>query len=212
LSSSGRSALLYSSQCDCVRVLSDLRDTPKLTRTIALPQGSEVRALAMAERTGIIAIAVNKVLLYNTESDSPITELAVAADALAFDGAGERLLAVEKAARRVHLVSGFGESPAITEVLSERDGLSAPSAVAFGTGDTVLVADTDAGVIVWNEPNRTARLIECLCKPSALEPTAISGLYLLSGLEHGAVWLFDSSAEIPRTFFVPAKRIDEESK
>ena len=28
----------------------------------------------MAERTGIIAIAVDKVLLYNAESDSPIAE------------------------------------------------------------------------------------------------------------------------------------------
>ena len=62
---------------------------------------------------------------YTTQSPTLLLRnFALAADALAFDGAGERLLAVEKAARRVHLVSGFGESPAITEVLSERDGLS----------------------------------------------------------------------------------------
>ena len=209
LSPSGTSAVLYSAACQCVRVITDLRTTPRLARTIALAGGSELGALAVDDGAGAIALSADKVFLYTRDSETPVAELPFSAEALAFDAAGQRLLAIEKAARKLHLVSNLGQSPTLTELLSEREGLANPAAAAFAANGTILVADADAGVLVWNEAERTVRRFECLCKPSLLDRTATQDLYRLSGLEGGAVWLLDLSAETPRTFFVPAPRVEE---
>jgi hypothetical protein len=213
LSVGASSALLYAAGCDCVRVVSELRGAPKLLRTLSLPQGAEVRTLAVDDKATAAAIAIridggSKVLLYGGDSETATAELGLWADALAFDEAGARLLVVETAARKLHLISNVAQSPTLDEILSERDGLSSPSAAAFASEGTVLLSDADAGVFVWNESGRTSRLIECLCKPSALERTASAGMYRLSALERGAVWLLDFSVETPRTFFIPAPRAE----
>jgi hypothetical protein len=212
LSPSGTSALLYSAACNCIRVISDLRGTPKLSRTISLPEAAEVRALAMSDTSSVLAVAAEKLLLYTGDSGTVTSEVGLVPDAISFDAAGERLLVVDKTARTIHMVTSLGESPVVAQLLTERDGLSSPSAAAFADNAFILVADADAGILLWNEADRTVRSVECACKPSAMEPTATRGLYRLSGLHHGAVWILDSSAETPRTFFVPASRIAEESK
>jgi hypothetical protein len=139
------------------------------------------------------------------------SEIALVADALSFDSAGERLLAVDKTARKIHTLTSLADAPVLTELLSERDGLLSPSAAAFADNGAILVADADAGILAWNEADRTVRSVACLCKPSVVERTATPGLYRLSGFDHGAVWMLDASAETPRSFFVPGSRVAEES-
>lgn len=205
LSPGSTAALLYSKECHCMRVIESLRATPALLRTIALPEGSEVRALAIADNARVAAVSIKDgtALLY---SEAQLRTVAISAGALTFDGTGDRLIAVDADGRTVNLVTNLGESPAVIDLLSERDGLSSPQAATFGSDTSILVADASAGVIVFNETDRTSRIIGCLCRPSTLEAIAKPGLYRLSGLDGGTVWLLDMSGDTPRTFFVPVRK------
>lgn len=188
-------AALYLKACHCVRILTDLRTEPKLDGVIPLGEGVEVRALAVSSQRAAIATTDGRVLF-----DTPV-EVALAATALSFDPAGERLLAVDAAGRKVYVLSVLTDAPAVTEL-----SFPSPVAAVFGASGSILVADAEQGVLVWSEADRSSTAIECLCRPSTIEPTATAGMYRLSALESGAVWMLDLSAESPRTFFVPVRR------
>ena len=199
LSTTAASALLYSRECQCVRVVEDLRGTPKLARTIPLPESAEARALAVDDTARVVAIALadGKVLIHG------VAEVSLAATALTIDKTGDRLLAVDADARALYIVSSLAEGPVVTQLRAE---VSSPVAAAFGANSTVLIADADKGVIVYHQGDGTSSAVECLCRPSTIERANTAGMYRLSALEQGSVWMLDLSAESPRTFFVPVRR------
>jgi hypothetical protein len=217
LSSGSTAAILYSAECTCVRILSDLATEPKLSRSLALMDSTEVRGLAIDNRANVAAIAVaihgeSKLLIYTAESDTPSSELALPASALAFDGVGDKLLVADEKARAVYVVSDIDSTPGLEQILSEADGLRSPVAVGPGPNAEVIIADAEAGVHIWNPSDRTVRHLACACRVTTVQSTATSGMYRISGAESGSVWILQFDSDNVRTFFVPVPKSNETSK
>jgi len=207
LSTGAEAAIVYAAQCNCVRVLSDLRTDPKLRRTIPLMESSEVRALAINDRATTAAISIkvageSKLLIYAAESDIP-SELTLSISALAFDGPGDKLLVADEQTQDVYLISDLTPAPTLSRILSAADGLKAPVSVGIGPDSSVIVGDADTGVYVWSSSDGTTRHVECPCRPTTVQRTGTSGMYRISGAETGAVWILQLDGEMARTFFVP---------
>jgi hypothetical protein len=207
LSPGAEAAIVYTAQCNCVRVLSDLGTDPKLRRTIPLMESSEVRAVGINDRATTAAISVkvageSKLLIYAAESDMP-SALTLSSSALAFDGAGEKLLVADEHTQDVYLISDLIPAPTLSRILSAADGLKAPVSVGVGPDSSVIVGDAETGVYIWSSSDGTTRHVECACRPTTVQRTATSGMYRISDAETGAVWILQLDGEMARTFFVP---------
>lgn len=217
LSSGSTAAILYSAECNCVRILSELATEPKLSRSVALMDSTEVRGLAIDNRANVAALAItihgeSKLLIYTAESDTPSSDLPLPAGALAFDGLGEKLLVADEKARAVYVVSDIAGAPAVEQILSESDGLRSPVAVGPGPNAEAIVADAEAGVHIWNPSDRTVRHLECACRVTTVQSTGTSGMYRISGAESGSVWILQLDSDNVRTFFVPVPKVNVDSK
>ena len=209
LSRGATSAIVYAQTCNCVQILTELRNDPKVQRTVALPEGGSARALAINDEASVFVIADGSGKLVVHTPDFA-RELSVSTNSIAFSPDGSMIAAVDDTRKTVALISNLKASPELVEVVSERDGLKQPAAVGFVTASKLLVADKDSLVHVVDVALRSVQPVACACTPELIERTADPNIYRLTDTGAGAVWIVEIKEDTVRTLFVPVQRDSSE--
>ena len=209
LSRGATSAIVYAQACNCVQILTDLRNDPKVQRTVALPEGASVRALAINDEASVFVIADGSGKLVMNTPDFA-SELSISTNSIAFSPDGSIIAAVDDARKTVALISNLKTSPELVEIASERDGLKQPAAVGFVTASKLLVADKDSLVHVVDLALGSVQPAECACTPELIQSTADPKVYRLTDAGAGPVWIFEIREDSVRTLFVPVQRDSSE--
>lgn len=195
-SGSGKAVALFGRECECVQAITGMPDQPTLARQLSVT-GRDIVALAVSDDASVIAYSsAGEVARYDGESFSTwngtARALTLSADA--------STLAVVDADRRTVATVRAGEW---TTIADEAD----PIAIAFIPG-FLLVADASSGAWKIDLASGVRTLIECPCKPTAAEPTALQSAFRLTSLDSGVVWLLHVTEEGGQAVFVPLERDD----
>jgi hypothetical protein len=211
LSPKALSAVAYARSCNCVQVLINLRDEPKTSRSLALPEGSSPLAIGINDDASIIAVADDsgKLFVHTAEFAN---EFNVLASAVSFSADGDSLAVVDSSRRTVAIVSKLKTTPEILEIASERDGLKSPAAVAFLTPSRLLIADTDSKIHILDLEAHSIQSVECPCRPVLVERTSLSDTFRVTNIDMGAVWILQIADQGSRALFIPVYRGPESSE
>jgi hypothetical protein len=174
---------------------------------LSLPDGSSVQALAINDDASVFAIAdaSGKLIVYGPELTS---ELDLPTSAVVFNADGDSIAAIDNSRKAVAIVSKLKATPEIIEVASERDGLKNPSAVAFATASSLLVADTESSIHIVDLAAVSVQSIGCACRPNLVEKTAHSNIFRITAIDAGAVWVIRLGSEPASAMFIPVQRDD----
>jgi hypothetical protein len=207
LSVSGSSAALYTRECTCVQVLTDLTSTARVVRTVALAEGSEARALAINEDGSLLAIALttSRVLIHSSEQ---VREIEADATALAFSADGRRLAVADDVRKTVVLYTNVADALQVVHIVLERDGLKSPKALWFASEGKVLVGD-GSGIVHVIEPAGSLRSVTCGCVPDTFARTAAADVLRITGVGSGTAWVLQATEDRLDTLFIPPVRETE---
>ncbi len=99
-------------------------------------------------------------------------------------------------------------SPAVAEVISRRDGIDRPGAVAVRPGkpSTVVVAEPSLGRVLEFGPNATKELVGGLERPTALATSADGRVYVADGAAGLILAVDESSGGEPEVVVVAGER------
>jgi hypothetical protein len=215
LSHSAKSAILYSADCRCVQILTDLPQSPRVERTLTLAQDETVQSLSVTEDAAVFAVGQgtgeetqsgNRLRVYVAGEDEPRTVLSVSASALAFSPDGQSLAITDITRRSLSIVSDVRGAAELTEVVAERDGLAKPIALAFAPASRIVVADPDTGIQMVDTGTKRITGVECSCRPSMLERTASADIFRVTDVQSGALWMLQVGDDTVGAFFVPVRR------
>lgn len=212
---SGTAVIVYGSVCKCIQIIDGLPDAPHVNRRIdAASLPGSVQALALGDDASIAAVAVAKsedgsspaqIMLFDLRGDSAPRPVIIGASSLAFTPNGNDLAISGPDSGSVSL-SRNGDGPVnVAGVPVEGYGkeITSPGAVAFAGDGLLLIADRAGFVHVVDLKTNQRNSVPCICIPDSMERLKEKSIYRLTGMETGAVWIFDGSRTEPRTVFVP---------
>ena len=177
-------------------------------RTITLPQDSgAVKSLAVTD-DGVVGVGSERLLIYAVDADA--RAIPVSASAIAFSADGQTLGYADGTRKSVGLVVDPQGGAQVTELASERDGVAEPVALGFATTGLVLTADHESGLRLIDIKESRITPIDCACRPSHVERTASEGVFRVTGLDAGAVWILQLGDTEARTLFIPIDRTKTE--
>jgi hypothetical protein len=207
LSAGGSSAALYSKECACVQVMTDLGSTARVIRTVALTDGDNVRTLAVNDDGSLLAIALttSRVLIHAGEQ---VREIKADGAALAFNSDGRRLAVADDVRKIVVLYANVADAPEVVHIVSERDGLNSPKALWFGSAGKLLVAD-GGGMVHAVELDAPMRTVSCACVPDTFARTAAAEVLRITGVGSGTAWVVKAVEDRLETLFIPIVRETE---
>ena len=203
LSRGGSSAVLYSKECMCVQVLTDLASTARVLRTLRV--ADEVRALTVNDDASLTAIALtsSKVLIVAGEQ---VREIEGDAIAVALSSDGGRLAVADEVRKNVALYATAGEALEVVYTATEHDGINSPKALWFVSASRVLVADGSGAIHVVEPEAGPLRSTSCACAPDTFARTTASGVMRITGIGAGAAWVLQATDDRLDTLFVPTVR------
>lgn len=189
----GTAVAVYSAECGCIQVITGLPHEPVLSNSIEV---SSVTAMALSGDGSKVA--------YSRESET-VTSVGehwpVNATALAYSPDDSTLAMVDAERKSVSLAD--------TEIRLLADGLNGPAGIWFADSATVLLADGPAVRAIHIETGEI-NSTECPCRASVVEPTAMPGVFRVSGLAHGSAWILERTEENSRALFVPEQALENE--
>jgi hypothetical protein len=93
-------------------------------------------------------------------------------------------------------------------MVSERDGLSSPKALWFGSTGKLLVAD-GSGMVHVVELDAPMRTVNCACVPDTFARTAAAEVLRITGVGSGTAWVLQAVEDRLETLFIPTVRESE---
>jgi hypothetical protein len=188
LSPSGSAALLWFASISRAQIVRGLPGEPSL-RNVDTPFRPSLPALAVSDDGAWIAGAwPDGLYAFGPHGERTALPLAGRMGALAFAPGAHDLAAANAAG--IHLITGVDSRASVATVFGAEDLMPVGVAIA---GDRVLAAG-QRGALVAVDPGSGARsVIECHCRPEGLYGVS-PGLFRLTGLEDGAVRLFDAAS------------------
>ena len=202
-SAGGRAAVVYGRECGCVQAVTGLPEAPQV-RTISMTD-QEVIALAVNDDASLVARAIAGELALFRSNAVQTWSITAASVAISADSAA--LLVLDSDRKSVSLVRDPGGAAEWLPVLAEGE----PVTVGFlGAATSLVVGDAVSGVRLIDSSTGQVTAAECACRPTAIERTAITDTYRLTGLDAGTVWLLRTTDSETRTLFVPVQRLDSQ--
>jgi hypothetical protein len=112
------------------------------------------------------------------------------------EGSHDALISADGGVWLVSDATGSGASRRVWEG-------NAVSSVASSNGNLALIVNSDGGIIAVNLKTGDARTVDCGCVATTLSRMS-QGVFRISELNNGPLWLVDLNGQDPRAVFVPA--------
>lgn len=189
LSPDGSAALLWFASISRAQIVRGLPGQPSL-RNVDTPFRPSLPPLAVSDDGAWIAGAwPDGLYAFGPRGEQTALPLAGRIGALAFSPGAHDLAAANSAG--LYLITGLDAHASVAAVFDAKGGLL-PAGVAIA-GHRVLAADQRGAVISVELASGAISVSECHCRPEGLFSLS-PGIFRLTGLENGAVRLFDAAA------------------
>jgi hypothetical protein len=206
VSLSGGTAVAYSKECQCLQVVTGLPGEPSVARTIPFQTEGAVQALSVSNDGQLVAVSVwnpevegqtatGTVSLFRGDQVQILSE--TRSPGVSFGAQHLTWIEPSRATAVVYQLE-TGEQSDVAA-----DGEGEPALAAFLT-DTRLVLGTRMGSLtVVDLASGERKSAQCACRPEMAERLLARGLYRLTGMKTGAVWVLVAEEAEIRTFFIP---------
>lgn len=198
-SPSGSAALLEDPESGRMQVVTGMPESP-VVQEISSAASS---AMAVADN-GAIALAGADGVRISGPALNPFTlPLPAGIRALAFARNARDLIAMTGSGD-LYLARNFEAGIDIRSISYESTRLLDPVAVRFSAdGSAILAADASGRLTSILLENGDTREAACACAPTGLQPLNSRGLVRVTNVSDQPLFLFDTSADRPRVWFVP---------
>jgi hypothetical protein len=199
-SPSGKAAVVYGAECGCVQTISGLPGEPEVRTVGALDR--EAIALAVSDDASIVVRAlIGELAVFRGDA---VQTWPVTAPSLALSADANTLAVLDSEKKAVSLVRDPAGAAEWSLVSAEGE----PVAVGFTGSASLVIGDAVAGIRIIDNSSGQTIAVECACKPTSIERTAVENAFRLTGLDAGAVWLLQTGESEARMIFVPLQRLE----
>lgn len=198
-SPSGAAALLQDSDAGRLQVVTGMPGSA-VVQDIPAISGSP---LAVAD-TGMIALAgVDGVRIFGPDFTPSVVPLPADIHVLAFTRDGRDLVAMTSSGD-LYLVKNLQRGIDIRSISYGSSRLADPVAVRFSEdASSVFAANALGRLASILLENGDTREVACACAPTGIRPLGRKGLLRVTDVSRQPLFLFDTSADRPRVWFVP---------
>lgn len=207
LNVAGTAGVLYQADCRCLQFIAGLPSEPRVLRTLAIDVEGDVRALALNEDASAVAVATviageqpaGKVYLIRGEDRQLLADART--PGIAFAPESGRLVWIDSGRQAV--VVRNAETGETVDVEGEGGFWSDLSAAGFVGPGKLAVGTKDGLITLIDLAGGERKTLECACRPELFAPMLAKGMYRVTSLVSGSVWVLADGEPQPRTFFVP---------
>ncbi len=198
-SPSGAAAVLQEQNSGRLQVITGLPASAVLQE---IPPSAS-SAIALADNGAIALASGDGVRVFGPDRNSFVLPLPTSIRALAFSRDGRDLVAMTGSGD-LYLAKNLEAGVDIRNISYGSDRLADPVAVRFSAdGSSVFAADASGRLASILLENGDTRETVCPCIPTRIQPMGQRGLLRVTEISDQPLFLFDTSAERPRVWFVP---------
>jgi DNA-binding beta-propeller fold protein YncE len=214
LSPTGGSAVVIRRNPARAQIVSGLPSSPSVSGEVDFSgYRGAIAAVAVNDDGSSLLLALvdeGNTVVYDYSVASGLNRItaAGAVAALAFAPNGSDAVMADSVGNTVTLFRGIPRSPASILLAGPDDGVRSPAGVSFTpAGDFALVANAGSGSVMrFPVSGGPWASVSCSCAPGTLQALG-RGVYRLSDMSDGPVWILDASVSPARIVFAGAPQV-----
>ncbi|MCZ2148813.1 MAG: hypothetical protein LC126_13680 [Bryobacterales bacterium] len=197
-SASGAVAAILYPDASKLILMKGFPEEPAVALTLDLAaEGMPQSASVADDGAGLLAVYDSGVLVFDGDGNRWKLNFEGHARTASFlEGSHDALISAESGVWLVSDVTGSGASRRVWEG-------NAVSSAASSNGNLALIVNSDGGVTAVNLKTGDTRTVDCGCVATTLSRMS-QGVFRISELNNGPLWLVDLNGQDPRAVFVPA--------
>lgn len=208
LSPAGTAAAVYYKDAQIIRIVAGLPGAASLTASLdASALAGGLAALAVNDSGLALAAASGQPgsLYQFRDGRSQLVAPALQVSAIAFFPNGRDAVLADSGANQIDILQDAAGGAALVPLAGEKDGVSAPVAVATSRdGRKVLAAMKSGDIAIFDLGGGPPTMLSCRCAPTGLYRLSGNSVFRLTEASEPPVFAVDGDSAEPRVVFIPA--------